>query len=876
MKTTAILLAVFAAALTAGCDETTRNVFAEAGVTLVESRADAIAHPVTDNWNEPTMMAINAVKARHIRELRAFRCRDGAGIVMWREGGGYKGFLFLAFYDTEGAIGPAVEMTGDFVDTGAIPFNQVRIVWTPTGDAVIAFVARQSEDPSDGDDDESDRVYFTSFRRAFAELPFGPNGETWGFNAWARAVDTNITDEDDNQVNLLFAATNLVDGTIHYSSRYWDVEEETDLETLGTRPSGTAGDANCIGTPFVYLGWIHRNADGRWRLEGGLVHLDTLQFSNADVAAVPTEPAIEPSEIINDELVITCGRDIAFTWRDNFGESSQHRLNLVRVNQARTGLEPTIDVSRGTQTHGSSEIVGYELYGDGYRILNGQNTTWIVMQQDGYVDGTVTQEDDDVVFAQINAMGEVQIGEYDSNPPDAAEWNSVIDGNVQLCRGATRLWVYYRQPTIENANVSLFARAIRLDGNRDLTENVSNAERINSVVGTGEEVPYPVEDFFLADVDPFCSPQTNNDVSCVVYRQIMSDNQQPNGLLAGNGPDGFEVVYARVAIADINASPPMISSQEWTIFANLDGEDENNWRLDPVLVPSSVPSGHCLVFLAVNGNHRSDGGDKDHFDEPRPFLFAVELPGGQATDEPVEIGSNNPSGPTLGFANFATLDLEEFGRYSDNLMAEATPTAPADRDCAFDNDLLTPNFAHTVFFEFVRSRPPSDDAPPGYQTIWRGRAIDLQVDSFPDAGSRIFPPLREPPSAIGTGNNAATGYATKGPYFHGTSQGDNVLVVFNEVWGSDAEPGFIYVNTFDPALRRWSRAALLSNDFPGPIGNRGDDPELILVPGVQAGACDRIVDGWVFWFRTPALPDGGELDVDLLQGRRFHDLNLPE
>jgi hypothetical protein len=275
------------------------------------------------------------------------------------------------------------------------------------------------------------------------------------------------------------------------------------------------------------------------------------------------------------------------------------------------------------------------------------------------------------------------------------------------------------------------------------------------------------------------------------------------------------------------------------------------------------------VFLAVNGNHRNDGANKDHFDEPRPFLFAVELPNGQETNGPVEIGSNNPSGPTLGFANFAALDLSEGGR--DALMAAATPNAPADRDCAFDNDLLTPNFAHAVFFEFLR-----EPGGGGHQTIWRGRALDLRADSFPDAGSRIFPPLVEPPFAIGTGNNATNADDTNGPHFLGTSQGDSVLVVFNEVWGNRADPGFIYVNTFNPDLRRWSRAALLSNDFPGPIGNHGSDPEFMFVPGVQGRACDRIVDGWVFWFRATALSDDDELDVDLLQGRRFYDLNLPE
>jgi hypothetical protein len=650
---------------------------------------------------------------------------------------------------------------------------------------------------------------------------------------------------------------------------------------LETRPSGDAGDLNCIGSPFVYLGWVHLDGDGYWRLEGGLVDLDMLEFSNADVAAIPTSPAIEPDEHIDNWLVVTSGRDIVFTWEDRFDSVYQHRMNLVRVNPARTGLEPTIDVSRGTQTEGSSWIPGYAVIGDGYRILNGQTTTWIGMQQDGFVGPGIQQPDDDLVIAQINAAGEVQIGEFDSNGPGASEWNSVNGADIEICRGATRVWVYYRQPTIANANTSLFARVLRLDGSRDLTDNVSEAERINTLVGTSETEAYPVEEFFLADVDPFCSPQTNNDVSCVVYGQVVTATPPSPFLLAGNGNGflQFAVKYARVTLDNPDDAQMTLSSVDMPIFDPLDESIEANWRVDPVLVPSGAASGDCIVFLGANGNNRADGDAPGAFWEPRLYLFAPMLPGGHVIDEPVEIGSNNPAGPTLGFADFACLDLSEEDWHHEPVMAAATPNSAADRDCTYDYDHLTPNFAHSIFLEFVRS--PYDGGY-SHQTIWRGRVLDLRADSFVDAEDRIFPPLAEPPSAIGTGFSATNADDTNGPYFMGTSQGDNLLVVFNEVFGQKASPGFIYVNTFDPGLRRWSRAALLSNDFPGPIGTHGDDPHLILAPGVSGGVCDRIVDSWVFWFRSTALTDddsedsGEELDVDLLQGRRFYDLNLPE
>jgi hypothetical protein len=287
-------------------------------------------------------------------------------------------------------------------------------------------------------------------------------------------------------------------------------------------------------------------------------------------------------------------------------------------------------------------------------------------------------------------------------------------------------------------------------------------------------------------------------------------------------------------------------------------------------VPSSSPTGDCLVFFIVNGNNLLDHNAPTAFEEPRPFLFAPVLPGGHSIETPLEIGSNNPSGPPLGFADYAILDLSGWSDYSEPIMGGVTPGVPADRDCLFDDDTATPNLAHIVFFEQMRD--PDD----GKQTIWRTRTIDLRPDTFATAESRIFPPLAERPAAIGTGNNATGFGATDRPFFYVATRGDSVLVCFNEVWGGSADPGFIYVNTFDPDTRRWSRAALISHDYPGPIGNRGGDSEMLLVPGVNSGACDGILGGWIFWMRSITQPEGGENDVDLLQGRRIFDLNLPE
>ena len=849
---------LLAALLTAGCDETTTSVFEAAGVTVVTSRADSIAYPVSDNWNWPTNFSINPVKARSVKYLRSFRAADGAGIVTWEEGND-KEFLFMAFYDAEGRMMPAVEILGDFQDQGQVYFNQVNVVWTPNGDAVIAFLALQSVDPTDPDDTSSERVYYTYFRRLYAELPVGPTGETYGFRQWAETVDTNVVGEDDNRVDNIFVATNLTDATLWWPNK--DGEDDDRRNPLSETISGYKGDT-CLGAPFIYLGWVHDNSDGQSRLEGGFVDLNTLAFGNANVTPIAASPALAEDEQI-DDFILTCGRDIFFTWDENLdGGGNQDHLNLVRINNTRDGLEPTIDVTRGTS---DSEIDDWWVIADNHRVLNGQTTTWVFMTQEGFTGAGVTQPDRDLLIAQINAAGDVQIAEYDDNPPGSPESKGATSLDVHLGRGATRAFVYYRQDGANSPHSSLFCRAVRLDGSRDLAENVSNQVRINTLFS---EVDFlEVEDYFLPEAMPFQGAETNNNVSCVAFRQRLAG--ELNGLLQnGSLPDQLRFLYARQEITDFNAMPPVLMSQEMTIIDSLDWTDDTNIELDPMLVPMNSPTGDCLVFFVVNGNNLQDHNAQGAFEEPRPFVWAPNFEG------PVEIGSNNPSGPSLGFADYAILDgLGEDGRASP-LMAGATPDVPADRDCLFDHDVAAPNFAHVLFFEFMRD-PDGGDG--GKQTIWRSRVFDLRGGTFAAVGDRMFPPLFEPPFAIGTGNNATTFDDTDGPYFDVALEGDQVLAVFNEVWGSNADPGYVYVNTFNPDTLRWSRAALASTDSPAPIGNSGGNPDMLMVPGVApGGAGDRIVGGWIFWIRSTAQPWGGANDVALLQGRRLFDVNLQE
>jgi hypothetical protein len=847
-----LLLVAF---LAAGCDDTTTNFFETAGVTVVTSRADSIAYPVTDNWNWPTYYSINPIKARDVKYIRSFRAADGAGLVAWEEGN-RKEFLFLAFYDAQGSIMPAVEILGDFQDLGQIYFNQVNVVWTPGGDAVITFIAQQSADPTDPDDDTSDRVYYTYFRRLYAELPIGPTGETYGFRQWAEPVDTNVTGEDDNEVQNIFVATNLADGVLWWPWKHGEDDRENVLaETI----SGDKGDT-CLGAPFIYLGWVYDRADGRRRIEGGFVDLNTLAFSHDDVAPIPTAPELEEQDDV-DTFVLTCGRDIFFTWRESANQ--HHHLNLVRVNSARDGFEPAIDITRGT---GSSEIWDWWVVADGHRVLNEQTTAWVFMTQNGV---TATQPDTDLVIAQINAAGEVQIGEFDDNPPDSEAARNVHGYELEVVRGATRAFVYYMQPAAGREYDSLFCRAVRLDGSRDLADNVSNEVRINTRDAVAENSM--LTEYFLTYIDPFCSPHANNDVSCVAFRQRLPGDPLEFLLAQAVLPPQMQLLYARQEITDFDARPPVLTSQELSILDSFDWTDDMNIEYEPMVVPMGGSTGDCLVAFAVNGNNLLDRDVPGAFHEPRPFLWAPGFEG------PIEIGSNNPSGPSLGFGNYAILDRNQWDAWRAlPLMAGATPDVPADRDCLFDDDLAPPNFAHVLFFEFMRD--PGGGKAGGRQTIWRGRVMDLRDDSFETPEDRIFPPLAERPFAIGTGFNAADFDRTDGPYFDVAVEGDNALVMFNEVWGQAADPGYVFVNTFNPETLRWSRAALLSTDSPAPIGNYGGSPDMLLVPGVApGGACDRIVGGWIFWMRSTTQPlEEGANSVDLFQGRRIFDVNLQE
>ena len=802
----------------------------------VPTRADSIASPVTDSWNEPTLQSINPVQGVEIDELRVFRCCDGAGIVAWVERGPsatQRRWIYAAFFDVSGGVLQPVQIVGDFPDSmNRTTVANMVVVWTPAGDAVLAFIAEQSNDPTDLTDVTSDRVYFTSFRRTLATTPLGPSGEVRGFTPTAVAVDTNVTLTDDNDVDTLFAATNLADGTLAFRPSF---------NTLDQCCTGDKGDSPAlIGAPFIFLGWVHDDGNTDRRVEGGFVDLAGLTLG--PVSAISPNPAIAPGETI-DTPVLTSGRDIVFTWREQ-SPPNQARVNLARINAAGAALGATVDVARGTATGFISFVNELTLIGDGHRAINGQDTSWIILREVGYGDAGVSQMDEDLLIAQIDASGSVSIDEFDHNSPSAANPNDLVDLQVKIGRGATRAFLFYEQVDDvtggSNAtNDSLFVRALRLDGTKSLTNNVSAEARVNTLVDSDANGDTSVFEIFLERSDPFCSPQCNNDVCCVVFRQELD-----------NDPDSIRVTYGRVAITDITADPIAIAVTETDIFPSIDTGHSANTNFDPVLVPAGTAGGDCIVFLGANGNTIDDDSLASSFSEARPFVFAPALPGGQSISAPIEIGTNAPGGPGVGFADFGVLQSSSF------FHAVATSDSPAGRDGAFDDDTACPEFAHVLFHEFL------GDPQGGAQGIWRSRGIDLRTGGFAAGQDRLFPDLTAAgPAAVGAGYNGLP-FQPLTHFLDTASEGNSLLALFNELTQAGDDPGTLYVNTFDPTARAWSVAALLSNESPGPAVASGI-PTSVFSPGVTSGCCPSILGGWVFWRRQT------NTGLDLLQGRRL-------
>ena len=739
------------------------------------------------------------------------------------------------------------------------------VVWTPSGDAAIALLARQSADFSllgSGGDSSSIRTYYGTFRRNLARTSLGPDGERYGFSQPMVAVDTNTRITDDNEVHTLFAATSLIDGTRSYPQSQQDVIV-----------SGSKGESAANQTPFLFFGWNYDDANADNRVEGVFVDLqdddgdgDTLDLTSTTPTQI-TLPGIGTGEEV-DATIRTSGRDMLFTATDTDG-AGQDRLYLVRVDPAGPSLDAPVEISRGTNTGDPSTLTPLALWGDGFRALNGQDTTWVVFRDDEYEDGTVTQDDEDLLVAQIDAAGAVTLDEFDHNGVAAVNTNDLVSTTLQFKRGATRAFLYYTQtadadPAAEQNNDALYVRALRLDGSQALADNLSAEASVNTLNNsdgvTAPDFDANVTDVFVAPSDPFCGADANHDASYVAYIQELDNDT------AGAGDDSTSLRARLVTIDDVTAASITISlDPEDVVFADVD----DGWNVEVRVVPGSASTGEDVLFVLTNGNNLADDDATSAFDELRPFVYASALPNGQSITPPLQIGSDTAMGPGLSFPQFSSVETEGARR------AIVTPNVAASRDFAFDDDLQAPDYALFVFAEFV-------DAPQTFNGGWYvARRMDLRdLANSGAATDRFEPPLTERPTVISADDDLDFDELDDdNKTLELLAQGNDVLAVFLlPTYIASNVHGRLFVNTLTNGS--WSEAALLSNDDVADLGDAdflfgtSNEPNTVLIPGYDAACCPTAINAQSFWLRTIEAVDSSEESLRL-QTRRIQSLALP-
>jgi len=722
------------------------------------------------------------------------------------------------------------------------------VVWTPNGDAVIAFVAGQSADRAVTRDVSSDRVFYASFKRSLATTPKASTGQRYGISSFV-AIDTNAVTTDDNSARGMFVSSNLIDGETTFTGVLNSLER-----------SGTRGDASSQLKPFIFIGWTYRLLNTNdIRVEGHFVDLgdrdqdgDRLELTAAAPTQIPLA-GIGAGENV-DLAVRTSGRDMLFTANDTSPNPDQQRMYLVRVDDATN--PPTVktanEISRGTNTTGASTFTNvYALLGDGLRSLNGQSSTWVVYRENAFQDATVTQADADLMIAQIDAAGAVTVDEFDHNAVGAANPNNLgANVSVQVCRGGTRAFIYYQQqfdvagaPT--QTDTALFVRALRLSGLNSLANNVSNESTLNDTHDTNSDNDTDVVQFKVAKRDPFCAADSNNDASYVAFEQEIEADA-----------DGRTLRARLVTVTNINANPLAITlGAEETIIAN---SDTDFGIRDLMVLPGSASTGEGLVYYSANGNNISNNAATGAFLERRPFLYATALPNSQNLKTPVQVGSD--SGPGLvAQAQFQQIETDA------NLAAIVTPRRPASRDFAFDNDTAAPEFAVLIANEHL------DAVNSENGTSYVGRRIDLRSGSFAKVGARFSPLLTASPQLVGTDDGHEFEDITA-LTIKLLPRGNDLVVIYNtESQDDNGGNGKFFVNTMTNG--NWSDAALLTNDSVEPL-NDGEIPftksgaNYEIISGVSNG-CDTAVGTWLFWLREDANAFDTSSERFTLQGRRI-------
>lgn len=816
----------------------------------VPTRADEIATRIDESWSD-NERSINLSSTEEFDESRVFQSVDGGGIIAYNTGDDGNEHSYLAYYGPSGGVIQNVEIESDTFDSA--PFdpqsiNDMVVVFTPSGDAVIAFIADQDSDAAVPNDVATDRVYYGTFTRSLASTASASTGQRFGFSKFT-AIDTNVLVTDDNNPVGMFVSTNLIDGQTNFTGSSNEIER-----------SGSLGDSASNATPFIFIGWTYNDANNDIRAEGKFVDLsdadndgDRLELTSPTATQISL-PTVIAGENVN-QTVRTSGRDMLFSTLDTGVTPNQNRLFLARVNSATNPptITAPVEISRGTTTTATNSFNILSLIGDGYRALNGQSTTWLIYRENNFDDATVTQADADLMIAQISSTGTVTLDEFDHNPAAAANANSVnTNTQVQICRGASRAFIYYTQTFDVTAgavqtDTSLFVRALRLNGDNTLANNVSNEGEINGTHDTDNNNDTDVVNFQMSRRDPFSSPDTNNNSSYVAFEQEIDGDT-----------DGRTLRARLVTISDITATSLAITlGTEETIIAN---SDTGFGIRDLTVLQGSSSSGQGLVFYGANGNNISNNTATGAFTERRPFIYAASLPNSQSITTPLQVGSDSAPG-LVTFGQFKQLEGDA------NLGAVVTPIVPASRDFNFDTDTSTPQFAHLIANEFERTNGSEEG------TTYVGRVLDLRNNAqIGVVGNRFSPRLSMSPFQVGT---------TDGHEFEDINQtvlelipqGNDVVAIFNtESQTDEGNDGKFFINTFSGGS--WSDAALFTNDAPDPL-NDEDSPfaksgaTYEIIRGVSSGI-DSGVGTWLFWVRADFSDESDSGDERfLLQGRRI-------
>ncbi|MCA8961057.1 MAG: hypothetical protein KDC38_11120, partial [Planctomycetes bacterium] len=724
------------------------------------SRSDHVATMVEESWSD-NYQSINIPETEDLEEVKVFKCVDGAGILAWRQGDDGNEHAYVAFFDTTGGVVNQVRLRGFGIGYGAYDdaISSMEVLWLPDGDALIAFIAEQASDVTDAADAESLRAYVAYFDRSMATIPWNSAGTiNYGFHE-AMPFDTNVVGSDDNDVDSIFMATNLMDGAQQF-------QPSNELDNV--RITGDSGDPV---SDFAFIGWTYRDAMNDRRVEGYFVDLNDAdsdgnrrEFTSSTPTQIPL-PGLDVTEDV-DTIIYTCGTDMLFMYNDSTATPANDRMFLVRIDDSTNPatIGTTTEITRGTNINAAVNIVDlYAMVGDGHRILNGQSGTWIIYAEQNYEDGTVTQTDTDLVIAHVAPNGTLEIGEFDHNPAGAVDTNALDTGSVQVqvCRGATRAYVYYMQTFDASAaavqsDLSLFVRAVRLSDTGTLVQNVSPEGTVNSLHDTDDNGDTDVISYEIADRQPFFGVDNNNDATYVAYVQEIDGDL-----------DGRQLRARLVTIDDIGAGSLSISlASEDVVVANSDEDWDTSLSgdYDYFVLENNTPSGRGLVYFVDNGNSAIDDSALGAFFEPRPMLYASLLPNEHAIMTPTQMGSDS-SGTLLPFPHFKTLDSDSAG-----LEAMVTPVTAAGRDAMFDTDTSFAEMAHFIFGEYLSVDGSEEGA------TYRGRTLSLgDVESV---GDRWIPALSQLPHNVGDVNGTEFEDQDELDLFL-VSEGNDLVCIFN-------------------------------------------------------------------------------------------------